>query len=110
MPILSECVGNSLSAYNAESLKPQVDSYIKGKIVECKIFLVIHMTIKFRVQLESSKSIFVMVIEERWLCTTCFEKDCPSRLSLVIAVLDADQEHIWDVLGNIFLIFNISTP
>ena len=73
MPILSECVGNFLSVYNADSLKTQVDSYIKGKIVACIIVLVIHRTIKFGVQLESSKSIFVMFIEGLWLCMTCLE-------------------------------------
>lgn len=75
MPILLECVGNFLSLYNAHSLKTQgkVDSYIKGKIVACKTVLVIHMTIRFGVQLESSKSIFVMIMDELCLCMTYLE-------------------------------------
>lgn len=75
MSILSGCVGNFLSVYNADSLKTpeKVDSYSKGKTVARKIVLVIRMTIEFGVQLESSKSIFVMVIEELCLCMTCLE-------------------------------------
>lgn len=44
MPILSKCVGNFLSVYNADSPKTQVGNYIKGKIVARKIVLMIHMT------------------------------------------------------------------
>lgn len=61
--------------YNADPLKAQeeVGSYIKGKIVACKIVLMIHMTNTFGFQLESSKSKFVMIIEETGLCMTCLE-------------------------------------
>lgn len=75
MPIYSECVENFLSVYNTDYLKPQekADSYLKGKTDACKIVLVIHMTIKSEVQLEFSKSVFVMFTETPWLCMSYLE-------------------------------------
>lgn len=97
MSILSKCVRNFLSVYNAYSLKIQgkMKSYTKGKILAHKPVLMIHMTIKFRAQLELSEHIFVMLIG--LALHDMFEV----RLSIMYLVLlrngnfgcNADQEH-----------------
>lgn len=97
MPIFSECVRNFLSVYNTDSLKTQekADSYLKWKTEACKIVPVILMTIKPEVQLEFSKSIFVMFTEKLWLCMRNLQQYyllC-TWFYLEMAISDADQGH-----------------
>lgn len=112
-PIFSECVENFISVYNTDPLKTQekADSYLKGKTEACKIVLVIHMTIKSEVQLEFSKSSFVIFTEKLWLCMRYLEQYyllC-AWFYLETATFDADQEHIQEVPGNILLNFRVSS-
>lgn len=112
MPIFSECVGNFLSVYNTDPLKTQekADSYLKGKTEACKIVLLLHMTIKSEVQLEFSKRVFVMFTEKLWLCMRYLEQYYLlwTWFYLEMAILDTDQEHIHEVLGNTLLNFRVS--
>lgn len=100
---------------STDSLKTQekADSCLEGKMEGCKIVLVIHITMKSEIQLEFSKTIFVLVmfIEKLWLCMGYLEQYYLLCMwfYLEMAILDADQEHILEEPGNTLLNFRVSS-
>lgn len=69
------------------------------------------MTIKSEVQLEFSKSVFVMFTEKPRLCMRYLEQYyllC-TWFYLEVRILDADQAHIYEVPGNAILNFGVSS-